>query len=329
MEKQVQARTAARVVEKSISFIKSQGALVALLLMVIVASIAFDSFFTFLNLTNILRQVSMIGLVSIGMTFVILSGGIDLSVGSIAALSAVVAANFSDRMVLLPVILPVLIGGAVGLANGFIITKIKIQPFIATLAMMLGVRGVAFIIAKGETVRSQRLSESFTSIARGSLLGLPNFAVIFIVCVVAAIIVLRYTSFGRRVYAIGGNEEAARMMGLDVDKEKLIVYTLCGLLSGFAGMLLASRLGSGQPYAAEDWNMTAIAAVVIGGTLLTGGFGKVIGTVYGVLILGLIANAINQEGTVPYWYANLITAILLLIVIMIQSRLYQQKSQKI
>jgi len=300
---------------------RSHGAFVALSILFIAASLSFDVFFTFLNLTNIFRQVSMIGLVSIGMTFVILTGGIDLSVGSIAAVAAVVAAGLSNQFVLFPVAIPIILGAVIGCVNGLIITKLRIQPFIATLAMMLGVRGVAFIISKGEPVRSPHLSEAFTQIARGDILGIPNFGVFFIISTITAAIVLKYTSFGRRLYAIGGKEEAARMMGLNVDKEKVLVYTISGFCSGFAGMLLASRLGSGQPYAAGGWELNAIAAVVIGGTLLTGGVGNVINTIYGVFILGIISNAINLIGTLPYWYANLATGMILLVVILMQSRL--------
>jgi ribose transport system permease protein len=298
--------------------------LVALVALVAAASVAYDKFLLPLNLSNILRQVSMIGLVSIGMTFAILTGGIDLSVGSIAALAAVIAANFSDRILLVPLLLPLVVGAAAGCLNGLIITRMRLPPFIVTLAMMLGVRGVAFIVSKGEPVRAQRLSQAFTQIARGSVLGFPNFALIFIAVLLLAIGILRYTRFGRSVYAVGGNEEAARMMGLKVDQVKIGVYLLSGLLSGAAGMLLASRLGSGQPYAASGWELTAIAGVVIGGTLLSGGVGHVLGTFYGVLILGIIANAINLQGTLPYWYANLVTAILLLVVILIQARVYRR-----
>jgi ribose transport system permease protein len=299
---------------------RSHGAFVALAIMFIAASLSFDVFFTFLNLTNIFRQVSMIGLVSIGMTFVILTGGIDLSVGSIAAVAAVVAAGLSNQFVLFPVAIPIIVGALIGCVNGLIITKLRIQPFIATLSMMLGVRGIAFIISKGEPVRSPHLSEVFTQIARGDIFGIPNFGVFFIISTITAAIVLKYTSFGRRLYAIGGKEEAARMMGLNVDKEKVLVYTISGFCSGFAGMLLASRLGSGQPYAASGWELNAIAAVVIGGTLLSGGVGNVVNTIYGVFILGIISNAINLIGTLPYWYANLATGIILLVVILMQSR---------
>jgi len=312
--------------KRGIVFIQSNGTLTALMILCVIASLRYPVFLTPLNLSNIFRQVSMIGLVSIGMTCVILTGGIDLSVGSIAAVAAVVAANFSGQFVLIPVCIPIVIGAVIGFINGLLITKLKIPPFIATLAMMLGVRGIAFIISKGETVRAQRLSESFTQIARGYILGIPNFGIIFILLLVVAMVVLNCTSFGRRIYAVGGNEEAARMMGLNVDKEKTIVYTISGGLAGTAGMLLASRLGSGQPYAASGWELTAIAAVVIGGTLLTGGVGKVSGTLYGVLIIGIISNVINLQGTLPYWYANLVTGIILLIVILLQSRGSREKA---
>ena len=201
----------------------------------------------------------MIGLVSIGMTFVILTGGIDLSVGSIAAVAAVVAAGLSNQFVLIPVAIPIIVGAVIGCVNGLIITKLRIQPFIATLSMMLGVRGIAFIISKGEPVRSPHLSEAFTQIARGDIFGIPNFGVFFIVSTIIGAIVLKYTSFGRRLYAIGG-------------------------------------------------------------TLLTGGVGNVINTICAVFILGIISNAMNLIGTLPYWYANLATGIILLVVILMQSR---------
>jgi ribose/xylose/arabinose/galactoside ABC-type transport system permease subunit len=306
---------------KILNYVRQEGTLVALISLFIFSSLYFDVFFTALNLSNIFRQVSMIGLISIGMTFVILTGGIDLSVGAIVAVSAVTAANLSGEFILLPVLIPIIIGAFIGAINGLIIAKLRIQPFIATLAIMLAARGIAFIISKGEAVRAQRLGDSFLQIARGDILGIPNFGIIFISVLIVSAIVLNYTSFGRSVYAIGGNEEAATMMGLNVFRGKVLVYTISGALAGTAGMLLASRLGSGQPYAGEGWELQAIAAVVIGGTLLTGGVGRINGTLYGVLILGIIANSLNLVGNVPYWYANLITGFLLLVVILIQTKI--------
>ena len=315
------------ILAQTVKFAQSNGTLCALIVLGVIASLSFPAFFTSLNLSNIVKQQSMIGLVAIGMTFVILSGGIDLSVGSIVAVSAVVSAMLSGRFILFPVVVPIFVGLFIGFANGVLITKLKISPFIATLAMMLGARGLAFIITGGETVRSTAVTEVFTQISRGYVWIFPYFGIIFLLFIIGASIVLNRTSFCRGVYAIGGNEEAARMMGLDVDKEKMIVYAISGGLSGASGVLLTSRLGSGQPYVAGGWELSAIAAVVIGGTLLSGGVGKISGTLWGVLILGVISNMINMLGTLEYWYANFATGILLLIVIMLQSRVSKQQGR--
>lgn len=302
------------------SLIQSQGPLVTLLALCAIASLCFPGFLTSVNLANIFRQVGMIGLVSIGMTFVILSGGIDLSVGSTAAVASVLAATLSHEIALITVPIPILAGVCIGAINGVLITRAKIPPFIATLAMMLGARGLAFILSGGEPVGSNKAGW-FSQIAKGDILGIPYLGILFILALGVAILVAKHTSFGRSVYAIGGNEEAAAVMGLNVNRSKMLVYMICGGCAAAAGVLLTSRLDSGQPNAAEGWEFTAIAAVVIGGTSLTGGIGKISHTLYGVLILGVIPNIIKQQGTWPYWYDNLITGILLLAVILLQSRM--------
>ncbi|HJM64579.1 MAG: sugar ABC transporter permease [Roseibacillus sp.] len=300
--------------------IQSQASLGTLVALCVIASFCFPEFPRQLNLTNIVRQISMTGLVSIGMTFVILSGGIDLSVGSTAAAASVLAARLSREFGLMAVGAPILLGIFIGAVNGMLITRARIPPFIATLAMMLGARGLAFILAGGEPVGADPSSWLY-QIAKTDLLGFPCLGIIFLLTLGVAIVVARYTGFGRSLYAIGGNEEAAVMMGLNVNHKKMLVYMICGGLAGAAGMLLTSRINSGQPTAAAGWELTAIAAVVIGGTSLTGGRGKMGHTLYGVLILGVISNVINLEGTLSYWYANLITGVLLLAVVLLQSRI--------
>lgn len=300
--------------------LQSQGPLVALVVLCAIASFCFPEFLRPVNLANIFRQVSMIGLVSIGMTFAILSGGIDLSVGSTAAAASVLAAQLSGGSGWIAIVAPILLGILIGAVNGVLITRAKIPPFIATLAMMLGARGLAFILAGGEPVGCER-SAWLSEIAKTDILGVPCLGIIFLLALGVAVVVAGYTGFGRSLYAIGGNEEAAVMMGLNVSRNKMLVYMICGGLAGAAGMLLASRIDSGQPTAAVGWELTAIAAVVIGGTSLTGGIGKMSHTFYGVLILGVIPNVINLQGTLPYWYANLITGILLLAVVLLQSRI--------
>jgi ribose/xylose/arabinose/galactoside ABC-type transport system permease subunit len=299
---------------------KEHKALPALMVLFVVASFSFDTFFTALNLKNVFRQVSMLGMVSIGMTLVMLAGGIDLSVGSVAAVAAILAAYLSERSAVLAVSLPLLAGLAFGAANGLIVTRLRIAPFIATLATMLGARGIAFVISRGETVRPTAPIPVFSDLARGAVLGIPYLGILFALAIAVFVVLLGYSTFGRRIYAVGGNEEAAKMMGLKVDPTKNLTYILSGLMAALAGVLLASRLGSGQPYAGGGWELTAIAAVVIGGTLTTGGVGTMMGTLYGVLIIGVITNMVNLFGNLPYWYSNLVTALLLLVVILLQSR---------
>jgi ribose/xylose/arabinose/galactoside ABC-type transport system permease subunit len=299
--------------------VREHKALPALVVLVIAASFWFDPFFTALNLKNVLRQVSMLGIVSIGMTLVMLTGGIDLSVGAVAAVAAILAAQLSDSSLTLALLVPLLAGLALGLLNGALVTRLKITPFIATLATMLGARGAAFVISGGETVRPSAPVAGFSELSRGAILEVPYLGILFVLAIAIFAVVLKYTPFGRRIYAVGGNEEAAKMMGLKVSQTKLRAYALSGLMAALAGVLLASRLGSGQPYAGGGWELLAIAAVVIGGTLTTGGAGSMIGTLYGVLIIGVITNMVNLFGNLPYWYSSLVTAALLLGVILLQS----------
>jgi ribose transport system permease protein len=308
-----------RISRAVLAYLKEHKALPALLVLVVAASFMFDTFFTPINLKNVFRQVSMLGMVSIGMTLVMLTGGIDLSVGSVAAVAAILAAYLCERSALLAMTLPLLVGMVFGLANGLIVTRLRITPFITTLATMLGARGVAFVISHGETVRPTSPEPFFSELARGSILEIPYLGILFVLAIAIFVVMLGYSRFGRRIYAVGGNEEAAKMMGLNVNQTKLVTYVLSGLMAALAGVLLASRLGSGQPYAGGGWELTAIAAVVIGGTLTSGGVGTMMGTLYGVFIIGVITNMVNLFGNLPYWYSNLVTALLLLVVILLQS----------
>jgi len=302
--------------------IQSQGPLVTFLVLFIIASVCFPDFRTSGNLANVARQVSMIGVVSIGMAFVILSGGIDLSVGSTAAVASILAAKLSGEFALATVLIPILAGVGIGAVNGVLITRLSIPPFIATLATMLGARGLAFIMAGKDAIVVGVSTGWFSQVARGSVFGIPFLAMIFVLALGVAVIVSRRTSFGRTVYAVGGNEEAARMMGLSVNRCKMLVYMICGGCAGAAGMLLASRVTSVKPDVAAGWELTAIAAVVIGGTSLTGGIGKMSHVIYGVLILGIIPNVINKLPiSLPTYSSHLITGVLLLAVVLLQARI--------
>jgi len=318
---------------RAIDTVKSQGALVMLVVLCVVAAVRFPDFATPLNLANISRQVSMSGLLAIGMAFVILSGGIDLSVGSIAALTSIVAVQLSGWFGPAAVVAPILIGVAIGGFNGVLITWGRIPPFIVTLAMMLGVRGLAFILA-GEDQSAAAADQVvkipgwFLAIFRGDCFGIPYPAIILMAALGVAIVVSKYTSFGRSVFAVGGSEEAARMMGLNAGKCKMLVYMICGGCAGVAGLLLASRLKAIDPTATPGWELTAIAAVVIGGIPLTGGLGKIGHVIYGVLILGIIPNLINHlKISLPPWYNEMITGMLLLAVVLLQARIAKNNSR--
>jgi galactofuranose transport system permease protein len=307
------------------SLIQRQGALVALIVAFVFASIRYPNFLTDDNLLNILRQNSMIGLVALGMTFVILTGGIDLSVGSLWAVAGVVAANLAGQGTLIAVVSAIALTTLLGSVNGFVIAKGRIQPFIVTLAMMIAARGMALIATGEQSVRVDQLAAGFTWLGRGRIGFLPVPVLIFIIVFIILWAVLNHTRFGRHVYAIGDNEEAARLMGLNVGRVTMGVYALSGALAGLAGVITASRLGAGQPVAGTGEELNAIAAVVVGGTLLTGGQGSLSSTVVGVLLLGVILNIINMEGTISPWWQLVIRGAFLLAVVIIQNRLSQRK----
>ncbi len=247
------------------------------------------------NLVNILKQASINGILATGMMFVIISGGIDLSVGSIVALTGVIAASFAhpgEYPLIVPIVLSVVIGAAVGLLNGVSVAYGNIPPFIVTLGTMTIVRGVALIAAKGQPVFD--VTKLFEGIAGGFVFNtIPHLVVYFIVITLVCAFIITRTVFGRRVYAVGGNETAARVSGINVDWIKIAVYTLSGFLAGIAGLLLASRLVSGNPTAGQAYELDAIAAVIIGGVSMAGGAGKWYGTVIGALLIAVIGNGLD------------------------------------
>lgn len=310
---------------KFASLIQRQGALVALVIVCIFAALRYERFLTSENLLNVLRQNSMLGLVALGMTFVILTGGIDLSVGSLLAVAGVVAANLAGRGVLVAVLVGIGFTTLLGTVNGLVIAKARIQPFIVTLAMMIAARGLALAYTGEQSVRVGRLSEGFTWLGRGVVGSVPVPVLILVVAFAAGWVVLNHTRFGRHVYALGDNEEAARLMGLNVARVTIGVYALSGLLAGLAGVILAARLGAGQPVAGTGWELDAIAAVVVGGTLLTGGQGGIGGAAVGVLLLGVIFNLFNLEGTISSWWQWVLRGIFLLAVVIVQNRLSARK----
>jgi ribose transport system permease protein len=237
----------------------------------------------------------------------------------------VVAALLSPYGMLPGILVPVLVGAAVGLLNGWIIARLHILPFIVTLAMLLAARGLALILANNTSVGVSYQSD-FTYFGQGDLFGLPVPAIVLAVAYLAGSLLLNFTRFGRHMLALGGNEEAARLMGLPVDRIKILVYTMSGALAALAGVILAAQFGAGQPTEGLGWELSAIASVVVGGTLLTGGMGSVGTTLVGVLLLGLIFNILNFEngrGSISlsaYWQ-SVIRGTFLLVVVLLQNQL--------
>ena len=271
-----------------------------------------DVFMNLFNTRNILRQTSMIGIISLGMTLVIIGGGIDLSVGTLTALCAVTAAYLSRHGPFAAIGGTLALGLVLGFANGFLVSVMRIVPFIATLATMMTYRGVAYILTDTQSIAVPRTEKAFIAIGRDYVLGVPIPALIFL----AVLGILYFFSFstrtGRQIFAIGDNEDAARMMGVNVVWIKTLTYVVTGVLCAVSGVILTARLGAGQPMAADGWEMNAIAAVLIGGTLLSGGVGSVIGTFLGVLALGLISNIINLHGEINAFWQKIVTGLLLL-----------------
>jgi ribose/xylose/arabinose/galactoside ABC-type transport system permease subunit len=265
-------------------------------------------------------------LIGIGMTVVIISGGIDLSVGSVFALAGVLAAYGARWGSLAAVALPLLVCGLIGLANGLLIGRARMAPFIVTLASLLFARGLAFAASQeGNQVYLIPPDLALTRIGQAKILGLG--APVFVALAVLAIglVVLNRTRFGQSVYAIGGSPDGAVLMGLPVARVKVLVYVLSGLLAALAGILVAAQTSSGLPTIGEGRELEAIAAVLIGGTLLSGGAGTLVGTLAGALLLKVIQNLINQVGTLDAYYQQLTSGVFLLVVVMVQARLGRRR----
>jgi inositol transport system permease protein len=279
------------------------GLLLVILLVGLFLSLSTDSFMSVANLTNVARQVSINGILAVGVTFVLLTGGVDLSLGSVVALSGVACATFAhpgDHSVFVPIAVGLLTGAACGLVNGTLVTLGGVAPFIVTLGMMTIARGLALIFSGGRPVAD--MSNELTALA-GDFFGIPIPMLCFAGVAAAAWFFLRNFRLGRHIYAVGGNENAARAAGVPVEKVKLFAYGLCGLLTGLAGVVLAARITTGQPNAGQAYELDAIAAVVIGGTSLAGGVGTITGTLLGVLLIGVINNGLDLQGVSSYYQA--------------------------
>jgi len=299
------------------SVLQKFGSFLGLALIIIVITVLNPSFIEPSNLFNVLRQVSINALIAFGMTFVILTGGIDLSVGSIFALSSsIVAGSMVSGM---PTILAVFLGLSAGLVmgaiNGFVITKGKVAPFIATLATMTIYRGLTLVYMDGKPITGFDDNAGFMMFGQGYLLGIPIPVITMLITFFILYFILRKTTFGRQTYAIGGNEEASRLAGVKVTKIKVWVYSLSGLLAALAGIVLTSRLNSAQPTAGGSYELDAIAAVVLGGTSLSGGKGWIVGTLVGALIIGVLNNGLNLLGVSSFFQQVVKGAVILLAVL--------------
>ena len=311
--------------ERLFTTLQRRGAVVVLLLVVAVSAVAFDSFLTAQNLENIVLQGAFLGLIVVGLTFVIISGGIDLSVGSMLGLGGVLAAQTIQVFWPLALILPPLVCGLIGLGNGLLIAKARMAPFIVTLAGLLGIRGLALALANEKPIGIDGGSP-FTWFGQGQILGVAVPVIFVIVAFIVGGVVLARTGYGRVVFAIGGSEESARLMGLPVDRTKVIAYTVSGALAGLSGVLLAARLSAGDPNAGLAWELDAISAVVVGGTLLTGGAGSMSGSLAGVLLLSILQNLINQVGTLGSYAQQLVSGFFLIAVVVAQAYLTRKRT---
>lgn len=304
---------------RSLERVRQYALIVALIILIVLFALISDHFFTANNFLNIARQVSITAIVAVGMTFVIITGGIDLSVGSVLALTGIAAAFTLDATgnVMLAVLAGIAVGGLVGLINGFLTSVGKISGFIATLAMMGIARGVAFIVTGGNPVTASE--PGFKFLGSGSVFGIAVPVLIMICVAVLGWFLLNKTKFGRYVYAIGGNMTAAQWTGVNVKLIQGAVYTIIGFLAGLAGVLLAARLGSGQPGAGNGFELDVIAAVILGGSSLAGGKGRISGTLIGVLIIGVLNNGLTLMNVSTYWQMAVQGVIILLAVLMDQA----------
>lgn len=294
------------------------GPLIGLILISIVLSFISPNFFTLDNILNVLRQVSVNALIGFGMTFVILTGGIDLSVGSILALSSAITAGLlaSGMDPILAILIGLLAGAIMGAINGLVITKGKVAPFIATLATMTIFRGLTLVYTEGRPITGLSDSLLFELMGRGYVSYVPVPVIWMLASYFVLYFILKKTTFGRRVYAIGGNEEASILSGIRADRIKIWVYSITGLLSALAGIILASRLDSAQPTAGTAYELDAIAAVVLGGTSLSGGRGWIFGTLVGALIIGVLDNGLNLMNVSSFYQQVVKGGVILLAVVL-------------
>jgi putative xylitol transport system permease protein len=284
--------------KSTLGFLTQYGIIIAFILLCVALTFLNKYFLTPENISNILLQTSINGILAMGMTLVILTGGIDLSVGSVLAFSSIVAATFvtadNPHSPFVALLVGSLTGALLGLINGSIIAYLKIPPFVATLGMLSVARGLTYAYTGGMPVPN--LTESFLSLGEGSFLGVPVPVLIFVLVFAILWVVLNHTTYGRSIYAVGGNVKSARTAGISTNPVTASVYVIAGLLAGLGGLILTARTSSALPQAGVSYELDAIAAVVIGGTSLSGGVGSIAGTLLGALIIGTINNGLDLLG---------------------------------
>ncbi|MFV0335341.1 MAG: ABC transporter permease [Tropicimonas sp.] len=309
----------------AVAYGQKYGILMALLLVCVVLTFANEYFLTTRNIVNVLRQTSINGILAIGMTFVILTRGIDLSVGSVVALAGVVSASLATTSTnaaafggpypaLIALGVGLIVGIGAGWLNGIFVARFNVPAFVATLGMLSAARGLTLLYAGGQPVPA--LTSGYRFIGRGDIFGIPMPVVLFAAVFIVAQWVLSSTRFGRRVYAVGGNPHAARVSGINVQRVTLLVYVIAGGLAGLAGMILAARTGSALTQAGIAYELDAIAAVVIGGTSLSGGVGRVTGTLIGALLIAVVNNGLDLMGVESY-YQQVIKGALIVAAVML------------
>lgn len=302
------------------NYAEKYSLIVVIVILGLALSLSTSTFLTGENLINVLRQVSINGILAIGMTFVILTGGIDLSVGSTVAFSGILVASCLRDYgwnVWSVFLLAIVVGMAIGLINGFFVARWHVAPFVVTLAMMTIARGATYICCDARPISP--LPDSFLNLGSGSIIGIPIPTIFLILVFIIAYVLLKHYTIGRYIYAVGGNENAALVSGINVGRIKLFVYATSGVLCGIAAMLLTARVSAGLPTAGSGYEMDAIAATVIGGTSMSGGRGRVWGTLLGAFLLGMISNGLDLLNVTSY-YQQIIKGVIILGAVLVDSK---------
>ncbi|CDF59020.1 ABC transporter permease subunit [Thermobrachium celere] len=301
------------------AFVIKFKSLIGLIALCVIISIITPRFLNINNILNVLTQVSVNAIIAIGMSFVILTGGIDLSVGSILAISGAVAASIyiKTHSLFLALAVSIIIGALIGLINGALVSRGKIQPFIVTLATMTIFRGVTYVYTNGTPISG--LLGKFSFIGNAKIIGIPFPVIITAIVFVITWYLINETRYGRYVYALGGNEDSARLSGINTEKIKTTVYLISGIAAAISGIIVTSRIGSASPNAGSGYELDAIAAVVLGGTSLSGGEGSITGTIIGAMIIGVLNNGLNLMNVSPF-YQSIVKGLVILLAVLLDKK---------